>query len=78
MNLKKIKNNLLLIDKEGKYINNNENNNYIIAEFDIKEDNKNIRIINSYEQFCREYKLEYKNESENEKEMNENCVLIMN
>ena len=27
----------------------NKKNNYIIAEFDIKEDNKNIRIINSYE-----------------------------
>ena len=49
----KIKNNLLLIDKNGNYINNNEKNNYIIDEFDIKEDNENIRIINSYEQVNR-------------------------
>ena len=51
--LEKIKNNLLLINKEGEYINNNEKeiNNYIMAEFDIKEDNENISIINSYEQY---------------------------
>ena len=49
----KIKNNLLLIDKNGNYINNNEKNNYIIPEFDIKEDNENMRIINSYEQVNR-------------------------
>ena len=40
----KIKNNLLLINKERYIINN-----YIIAEFDIKEDNQNVRITNSYE-----------------------------
>ena len=53
----KIKNNLLLINKEGEYINNNEKeiNNYIMGEFDIKEDNENIRIINSYEQYYKEY-----------------------
>ena len=28
-------------------------NNYIIAEFDIKNDNQNIRIINTYEQYMR-------------------------
>ena len=74
----KIKNNLLLIDKEGKYINNNENNNYIIAEFDIKEINENIRIINSYEQCCRENKNEYEKEYENEKEIKENCEIYIN
>ena len=42
----KIKNNLLIINKEGKTIK--EIDNYIIGEFDIKEDNQNIRIINSY------------------------------
>ena len=51
MNFQK-KNNLLFIDKYGESYNN-----YIIAEFDIKEDNKNIRIINSYEQVNKEHKL---------------------
>ena len=31
-------------------IKKNDENNYIIAEFDIKHDNQNIRIINTYEQ----------------------------
>ena len=46
----KIKNNLLMINKEGKEIKNNEkkNDNYIIAEIDIKYNNQE-RIINSYE-----------------------------
>ena len=47
-----------------------KNNNYIIAEINIKEDeiNKNIRIINSYEEYKRIYKREEnKNEYENEK-----------
>ena len=45
-----IKNNLLMINKEGKEIKNNEkkNDNYIIAEIDIKYNNQE-RIINSYE-----------------------------
>ena len=74
----KIKNNLLLIDKEGKYINHNKNNNYIIAEFDIKEDNKKIRIINSYEQCYREGEFfEYNKEYENEKEIKENCEIFI-
>ena len=50
----KIKNNLLIINKEGKRLNYNNKNNYIIVEFEIKEDNKNIRIINSYEQARKE------------------------
>ena len=49
--LKKIKNKLLNINKEGKIIDNNEINNYIIGELYIKEDNKSIQIINSYEQY---------------------------
>ena len=52
-----IKNNLLLINKEGKIIDNNENNNYIIGEFDINKDNQDVRIINSYEQYYREHKI---------------------
>jgi len=79
--LEKIKNNLLLINKEGKYINNNEKeiNNYIMAEFDINEDNKEIRIINSFEQLYNERPWgEYKKEFENEKEIKENCEIRIN
>ena len=75
----KIKNNLLLIDKEGKYININEKNNYIIAEFDIKEDNENIRIFNSYEKCYREHIfIVYKKEYENEEEIKNNCEIYIN
>ena len=57
-----IKKNLLLINKERYIINN-----YIIGEFDIKKDNQNIRIINSYEESKRENKFfEFKNINENE------------
>ena len=76
-----MENNLLIINKEGKAIDNNENeiNNYIIAEFDIKEDNQNIRIINSYEQYYKEYPWgKYEKEYENEKELKENCEIIIN
>jgi hypothetical protein len=52
--LQKIKNNLLIINKEGKFIKNNEPNNYITAVFEIKEIDKEIRLINSYEQTNRE------------------------
>ena len=56
------------------------NNNYIIGEFNIKEDKQNIRIINSYEQFNREYKaiFQYKKEYENEKEIKTNCEIFIN
>ena len=70
----KIKKNLLLINKEGDLLNN-----YIIAEFDIKENNQNIRIINSYEQCCREDKLyDYEEEYANEKELKNNCEIRIN
>ena len=48
----KIKNNLLIINKERKNISMN----YIIGELDIKEVGQNIRIINSYEESRREKK----------------------
>ena len=68
----KINNNLLIINKEEKIIK--KINNYIIGEFDNKEDNQYIRIINSYEQMNREKKFyEYKKEYENEKEIKDNC-----
>jgi len=53
-------------------------NNYIIGEFEIKENNKEIRIINSYEQFCRENDWEIKDEYKNEKEIKENIEIIIN
>ena len=74
--LNKIKRNLIIINKEGKIIENNEINNYIIGELDIKKDNQNIRIINSYEQSNQENKfIEYKKENENEKEIKDNCEI---
>jgi len=71
-----IKNNLLLINKKGEYIINN----YIIGEFDIKENNQKTRIINSYEQSNREVKFDifYKKENENEKEIKDNCEIRIN
>ena len=54
------------------------NNNYIIAEFDIKEDNQNIRIINSYENYIRENNFKFEKEYENEKEIKDNCEIIIN
>jgi len=70
----KIKNNSLLINKERDLINN-----YIIGELDIKEDNQNIRIINSYEQYCREsIFIKFKKYYENELEIQENCEIRIN
>ena len=67
-----------MINKEEKIIK--EIDNYIIGEFDIKEDNKNIIIINSYEQIKRErpFGEYYKKECENEKEIKENCEIRIN
>ena len=66
-----------MINKEEKIIK--EIKNYIIGEFEIKEDNKNIRIINSYEQLNRELKFyKYEKEYENEKEIKENCEIRIN
>ena len=61
-------------------MNYNNKNNYIIAEFEIKNDNENIRIINSYEQYNREriFKKDYKKEYENEKEIKDNCEIYIN
>ena len=58
-------------------------NNYIIAELDIEEENinKKIRIINSFEQFKREYELEDEEEDykyQNENEIKENCKIKIN
>ena len=59
---------------------NKNNNNYIIGQFDIKEDKQKIRIINSYEQFKTEYGaiFEYQKIYENEKEIKKNCKILIN
>ena len=71
---------LIIIDKEGKLINVEEKiNNYIIAEFDVKKDNQNIRIINSYEKCNEEFQFwKYYKEYENEKEIKEKCEIKIN
>ena len=64
--------------------NNTKNNNFIIAEIDINENylNKDIRIINSFEQWKRENKWIKDKEDDykykNEKEIKENCIIKIN
>ena len=77
----KIKNNIYIINKNGK----NLINNYIIGELDIIEENKDIRIINSYEEYNREKKfIKNKNEDEpqmnlkNELEIKNSCEILIN
>ena len=75
------------------YLNNIKinNNNYIISEIEIEEDNKNERLINSYEQFYKESKdriekieeeelkkMLMNEENKNEKEIKENCIIEIN
>ena len=62
---------------------NNKYSNYIIAEIEIKEGdlNKNIRIINSFEQCKKEEEWEDEDDDckcENEKEIKENCEIKIN
>ena len=59
-------------------INTNNSNNYIIGEFEIKESNKEIRIINSYEQYMREAKMEIEDNYKNEEEIKDNLEIIIN
>ena len=72
---------------EEKYLNNldeisknviRRKDNYIIGELNIKEDNKNIRIINSYEESRKENLLDLGKEYENEKEIKDNCEIRIN
>ena len=86
-NYLKQNNNNILKQNNNNYLNKNFNiknknhkNNYIIPEIEIKEEdiNKDIRIINSYEQYKRECRynwLEFEEEYENEKEIEENCEI---
>ena len=60
-----------------------ENKNYILAEINIKKNNinKNIRILNSFEENRRIYKWHHKKDDykyENEKEIKENCIIKIN
>ena len=72
--IEKIKKN----DKKEIMKANNKNNNYIIAEIEIKESdlNKDIRIINSYENQSKEGEQENKNK--NEKEIKDNIEITIN
>ncbi len=68
--------------EEIKIINiNNDNNikNNIICEYDIKNQdlNKEIRILNSYEEVCRNAKKNYTG-SKNEKELKDKCEIYIN
>ena len=65
---------------ESEIINNDINNNFIIGEINIgpKDINKDIQIINSYENYKRNENWNYSKEYENEKEIKENIVIKIN
>ena len=54
--------------------------NYIIGEIDIKEEdlNKDIRIINSCEQYCKEENISIESKNKNEKEIIDNIEIRIN
>jgi surface protein len=67
----------------GEIIKANNENNYIIGEIYITKDNigKNIRIINSYDEYCRKSNLSEKNIKENfrnERELKESLIIEIN
>jgi len=81
--------NILNYNNNGKkaFYGNQNSNNFITAEIEINEEdmNKNIRIINSYEQVERDSKgynhyihFFFKADSENEKELKDNCIIKIN
>ena len=74
----KLKNIINIYNKINKIEEIKYYDNYIIGEFEIKENNKEIRIINSYEQYLRESNFEIKDEYKNEEEIKENIEIIMN
>ena len=65
---------------ESEIINNDINNNFIIGEINIfpKDINKDLQIINSYENYKRNENWNYSKEYENEKEIKENIVIKIN
>ena len=63
--------------------NKEKNRNYILAEINIEKDdiNKNIRILNSFEEYKRINKRDDEENDykyENEKEIKENCIIKIN
>ena len=58
--------------------NDSMNDNYIISELEIKCENEENRIINSYEEYCKAYKNDIKEEFKNEKEIKDNIEIIIN
>ena len=70
--------NKMNLNNKNKDINNPEN--YVIAEVKIKNEdiNKNIRIINSYEQAARENNWGFEKKCQNEKEIKDNCEILIN
>jgi len=62
-----IDNNSLIVNK-----NNNLINNYIIGEINVTENNKYVQIINSYEEYYKNYQSIIKKEYKNKKEIEEN------
>jgi len=70
-------------EDNNKIYNNKISNNYIIGKIKIKKEdiNKNIRIINSYDEFYRENNWNKDKDSynyENEKEIKENIIIKIN
>ena len=90
LNESEINNKMQQLMKIYNNMNNINNMNYIIGEINVQEKdiNKEIRIINSYEEFKREYKelnkKDYKNKEidedkyNNEKEIKEKCTIEIN
>ena len=78
----KFKNIMHIYDKMNNINNkkdiNNINNNYIIGQIEIEEEDKDIRIINSYDNFCEENKWAIEDKYKNEKEMEENIEIRIN
>ena len=66
-------------DNNLKSINDELDKNYIVGEINISKDDigKNIRIINSYEEFCSENKLNIDPKYKNEKDIKK-CIIEIN
>ena len=81
--MKENKKNKKYQDENKKEYNIEENENYILAEINIDEGNlnKDIRIINSFEEYKRIYDIDDEEDDykyENEKEIKENCIIKIN
>ena len=85
--IKEIINDNNIENKFKKIININQkmqyNRNFILGEIDIEEENinKDIRIINSFEEYKRKEELEVEEDDykyENEKEITDNCIIEIN